>query len=84
MVNLPSVKTLIASRLGDSAMKRSVTSAEPSWIMRCTTINDLNTIVHVESRKRNWSVRKTSATPTSPLFVACKMGSMYFDLGAAS
>jgi hypothetical protein len=44
----------------------------------------LNTIVHVESRKRRVRVRKTSATPASPPFAALSIASTYFDFGAAS
>jgi hypothetical protein len=80
----PSVKVLMASLFGDSATYLSVTSGCPSLIIICTTISDLNTIVHVESRSRSCNVRKTSATPDSPPFVADKMGSMYFDFGAAN
>lgn len=47
-------------------------------------MRDLKTIVHVESRSRNWRVRKISATPASPLWVARRMCSMYFALGGAS
>lgn len=44
----------------------------------------LNTIVHAESRSRSCSVRKTSATPASPVRVATRICSMYLDFGAAS
>lgn len=44
----------------------------------------LKTMVHVESRSRLVMVRKTSATPASPAFVATRMCSTYFDLGGAS
>lgn len=44
----------------------------------------LKTIVHVEPRRRNCRVLKTSATPFSPPLVADNIGSTYFDLGAAS
>lgn len=47
-------------------------------------MRDLKTIVHVESRSRNWRVRKISATPASPLWVARRMCSIYFALGGAS
>lgn len=41
-------------------------------------------MVHVESRNRNCNVRKISPTPASPLRVASRICSMYFDLGGAS
>jgi hypothetical protein len=65
-------------------MYRSVVSGAPSRIIRCTTIKDLKTIVHVESRNRSWSTRKTSATPDSPPCVEERIDSMYFDFGAAN
>ena len=74
----------MASLLGDSAKYLNVTSGAPSLIMRWTMMSDLKTIVQVESRSRNWSVRKTSATPASPPCVADSMASTYFNLGAAS
>jgi hypothetical protein len=80
----PSVKLLMASLFGDSAMYLNVTSACPSLIIKCTMIRDLKTIVHVESRSRSCSVRKISATPASPPFVAPRIASTYFDFGAAS
>src|SRR5436190_23369229 len=55
---------------------------EPSRIIICITISDLNTMVHVESRNRCCSVRNISATPAS-LCVAVRICSMYLDLGAA-
>lgn len=84
MKYMPSVKLLMASLLGESAMYLSVASGRPSLIIRWTTISDLNTIVHVESLKRSCRVRNTSATPDSPPFVADRIGSMYLDLGAAN
>jgi hypothetical protein len=78
------VKLLIANLFGDSDIYLNVTSGWPSLIMRWTTINALKTIVHVESLSRICKVRKTSATPDSPPFVADRMGSIYFDLGAAN
>ena len=74
----------MANLLGDSDMYLKVTSGWPSLIIRWTTIKDLKTIVQVESRSRSCKVRKTSATPDSPPFVADKIGSIYFDLGAAN
>lgn len=47
-------------------------------------INDLKTMVHVESRSRFWSARNISATPASPAWVAIRMCSTYLALGAAS
>lgn len=44
----------------------------------------LKTMVHVESRSRSLSVRKTSATPASPECVARRMCSTYLALGGAS
>jgi hypothetical protein len=55
----------------------SVTSDDPSLIMRCTVIKLLNTTVHVESRNRFCKARKTSATPASPECVAIRICSMY-------
>lgn len=83
-LNVPSEKLLIASFEGDSAKNFRVTFGSPSRIMRCTTIRDLNTIVHVESLSLFCKVRNISATPASPACVATKMCSIYFDLGAAS
>jgi hypothetical protein len=80
----PSEKLLIAIFLGFSAMYSSVASSAPSRIIRWMTMRDLKTIVHVESRSRNWRVRKISAMPASPLCVARRMCSIYFDLGGAS
>lgn len=82
--NPPSVKLLIAIRFGDSAIYFKVTSPWPSLIIRWTMMRALNTIVHVESRTRSVSVRKTSATPASPPLVALSIASTYFDFGAAS
>src|SRR5204863_6675773 len=81
---IPSVKLLIASRFGDSAMYLRVRSGCPSLIIRWTMIRALKTMVQVESRKRSCRVRKTSATPASPPCVADRIASTYFDLGAAS
>ena len=47
-------------------------------------MSDLKTIVHVESRSLCCNVRKTSATPASPAWVATRICSTYFDFGAAS
>jgi len=74
----------MANLFGASAIYLKVASGCPSLTIRCTTISDLKTIVHVESLKRICKVRKTSATPESPPFVADRIGSMYFDLGAAN
>lgn len=84
LVHPPSVKLLIAIFLGFSAMYCNVASSAPSRIIKWITIRDLNTMVHVESRSRNCSVRNISATPTSPASVATKICSIYLDLGAAS
>lgn len=81
---IPSEKLLIASFEGDSARNFRVTFGSPSRIMRCTTISDLNTMVHVESLSLFCKVRNISATPASPAWVAVKMCSIYFDFGAAS
>jgi hypothetical protein len=83
-INSLSEKLLIAIFLGFSARYSNVADSAPSRIIRCKTMSDLKTIVHVESRSRNCSVRKISATPASPLRVARRICSMYFDLGAAS
>ena len=82
IAHVPSVKVLIESFDGESDMYFKVTFGAPSRIIRCTTIRDLKTIVHVESRSRYWRVRKTSATPASPLCVERRIRSTY--LGAAS
>lgn len=81
---IPSANPLIAMRFGESAMYLNVASGCPSLIIKWTTISDLKTIVHVESRNRSCRVRNTSATPESPPFVAERIGSMYLDLGAAN
>lgn len=47
-------------------------------------IRALNTIVHVESLSRFWSVRKTSATPASPEWVERRICSTYLAFGGAS
>ena len=52
--------------------------------MRCTVIRLLKTTVHVESRNRNWSARKTSPTPASPACVATRICSIYFVFGGAA
>lgn len=82
--NLPSEKLLIASIFLCLDRKSSVTSGEPSLIMKWTVIKLLNTTVHVESLKRFCSDRKTSATPYSPEWVATRMCSMYFVFGGAA
>lgn len=64
--HVPSVKLLIASILRCRARNCNVTSGDPSRIMRWTVMRPLKTTVHVESRKRYCSVRKTSAMPASP------------------
>ena len=81
---VPSEKLLMATLVGDSDRNLSVTFGSPSLIIRCTIISPLKTIVHVESRNRCVRVRKTSATPASPAWVATRRCSTYFDLGAAS
>ncbi len=81
----PSEKLLMASFRGPpSARYPSVTSGSPSRIIKCTIMRDLNTMVHVESRKRFWRARKTSPTAASPACVATRMCSTYLDFGAAS
>lgn len=80
----PSEKLLIASFDGESAKNLSVTFGSPSRIMRCTMMSDLKTIVHVESRSLFCKARNISATPASPVCVATRICSTYFDLGAAS
>lgn len=70
--------------VGFCARYFKVTSGSPSRIIRCTMIKLLKTMVHVESRKRFVRARKISATPASPAWVATRMCSTYFDLGAAS
>lgn len=62
----------------------SVASGYPSRIIRCTVIRPLKTTVHVESRRRYCSARKTSPTPASPEWVATRMCSMYFVFGGAA
>lgn len=85
IAHIPSVKLFIASFLaGLVAKNASVTSSDPSRIIKCTTISALNTIVHVESRKRFVKTLKTSATPCSPVWVDMRICSMYLDFGAAS
>ena len=81
---LPSVKSLMASFEGCSAKYFNVTFGSPSLIIRCTTMSDLKTIVHVESRNLLVRVRKISAMPASPVWVAVKIVWMYFAFGAAS
>ena len=83
-LDVPSEKLLIASFEGDSATYLSVTLGSPSLIIRCTMISALNTIVHVESRKRFCRVRNISATPASPAWVAMRICSTYLALGGAS
>lgn len=61
-----------------------MTSLCPFLIIKWTTISDLNTIVHVESRIRSWRVRKTSATPASPVRVAMRICSTYLSFGTAN
>lgn len=82
--DLPSEKLLMATLRGLSARYSSVAFSAPSRIIICKTMRDLKTIVHVESRNRNCRVRKISPTPASPLRVATRMCSMYFDFGGAS
>lgn len=65
-------------------MNCNVASNCPSRIIRWITISALNTTVHVDSRSRICRVRKISATPASPVWVATRIFSIYFDLGAAS
>ena len=84
MFAAPSEYPLIAIFLGFSAIYCNVASNWPSRIMKCRTMSALNTTVHVESRRRRCSVRNISATPASPVWVATRMCSMYFDLGGAS
>lgn len=62
----------------------SVTSAEPSLIIRCTVIRLLKTTVHVESLRRCCSALNTSPTPASSECVAMSMCSMYFVFGGAA
>lgn len=62
----------------------SVTSGDPSLIIRCTVIRLLKTTVHVESLSRCCRDRKTSPTPASSECVAMRMCSMYFVLGGAA
>lgn len=59
-------------------------SGEPSRIIRWMVIRLLKTTVHVESRNRNCSARKTSPTPASPACVATRMCSIYFVFGGAA
>lgn len=81
---IPSEKLLTASFEGDSAKYFRVTFGSPSRTIRWTMISDLKTMVHVESRNRFCSARKTSPTPASPACVATRMCSTYLDFGAAS
>lgn len=81
---IPSVKLLVANIFLWWARNSKVTSGDPSRIIRWTVMRDLKTTVHVESRSRFWSARKTSATPCSPECVATRMCSIYFDFGGAS
>lgn len=83
--SIPSVNWLTASRvLGDCERYFNVTSFSPSLIIRCTMMSALKAMVHVESRSRFSSVRKTSARPASPECVASRMCSTYLALGGAS
>lgn len=78
-------ETLPVSNLdGESARYFNVTLGSPSRIMRWVTMRALKTMVHVESRRRCWRVRNTSATPPSPAWVATRIVSTYLALGAAS
>lgn len=85
VVHVPSVKWFMASvRRGFLDKNLSVTSGSPSRIIKCTMIKLLYTIVQVESRRRFVRARKISPTPASPAWVATRICSTYFDLGAAS
>jgi hypothetical protein len=74
----------MANLRGESAMKFNVTFGAPSRIIRWTMIRALKTIVHVESLILYSKVRKTSATPASPLRVARRICSTYLGFGGAS
>lgn len=80
----PSEKTLTASMFLCLPRYASVTSGEPSLIIRCTVIKLLKTTVHVESRSRCCNALNTSPTPASPACVATRICSMYFVLGGAA
>lgn len=80
---LPSDRWSSESMLRCLARKASVTSGEPSRIMRWTVMRLLSTTVHVVSRSLCCRARKTSPTPASPECVATRMCSMYFVLGGA-
>lgn len=75
---------LIASIFLCFARYASVTSGDPSLIIRWTVIKLLKTTVHVESLSRCCRARKTSPTPASPACVATRMCSMYFVFGGAA
>lgn len=81
--DIPSEKLLMASMFLCDARNANVTSGEPSRIIKCTVMRLLKTTVHVESRRRFCSDRKTSATPCSPECVAMRICSMYFVFGGA-